>query len=203
MPVGACHPQWGRVIYHLNPPPLPLPPTAYSHSGDMQVIAAVPVYFCSANGQSTKKGRKAGKALPTAAASAPTQLLRLPKRSRKSGQEPDSQAAAAAAVAVAGGELRFEWKDRDAGLRQVDFDESTMPPPVCSCTGMPQRCYKWGRGGWQSSCCTPTMSMYPLPFLPVKRHGRPGGGRWHDLSTPLDLKDHWAKHGTNGWITIK
>ncbi|CAM8912553.1 unnamed protein product [Rhodiola kirilowii] len=25
----------------------------------------------------------------------------------------------------------------------------------------------------------------------------------HDLSNPVDLKDNWAKHGTNRYITIK
>ncbi|KAK6115267.1 hypothetical protein DH2020_007536 [Rehmannia glutinosa] len=28
-------------------------------------------------------------------------------------------------------------------------------------------------------------------------------GEGHDLSNPVDLKDHWAKHGTNRYITIK
>ncbi|KVH87496.1 GAGA binding-like protein [Cynara cardunculus var. scolymus] len=78
---------------------------------------------------------------------------------------------------------------------------------------------KWGNGGWQSSCCTTTMSMYPLPSLPNKRHARVGGRKMsgnvfnklinrlaaegHDLSNPVDLKEHWAKHGTNRYITIK
>ncbi|XP_058098772.1 barley B recombinant-like protein D [Magnolia sinica] len=114
---------------------------------------------------------------------------------------------------------KHEWKDQDLGLNQVNFDDSTMPVPVCSCTGLPQQCYKWGNGGWQSACCTTTMSMYPLPVMPNKRHARVGGRKMsgsaftkllsrlaaegHDLSTPLDLKDHWAKHGTNRYITIK
>lgn len=111
------------------------------------------------------------------------------------------------------------WKDQDLGLNQVAFDESTMPVPVCSCTGVLRPCYKWGNGGWQSSCCTTTMSMYPLPAVPNKRHARVGGRKMsgsafnkllsrlaaegHDLSHPVDLKDHWAKHGTNRYITIK
>ncbi|KAF8377863.1 hypothetical protein HHK36_031250 [Tetracentron sinense] len=112
-----------------------------------------------------------------------------------------------------------EWKDQDLGLNQVTFDESTMSVPVCSCTGALQQCYKWGNGGWQSACCTTTLSMYPLPQMPNKRHARMGGRKMsgsaftkllsrlaaegHDLSIPLDLKDHWAKHGTNRYITIK
>ncbi|KAJ6820222.1 barley B recombinant-like protein D [Iris pallida] len=112
-----------------------------------------------------------------------------------------------------------EWKDQDLGLNQVMFDETTMPVPVCSCTGKYQPCYKWGNGGWQSACCTTTISMYPLPVIANKRHSRMGGRKMsgnvftrllsrmaaegHDLSVPLDLKDHWSKHGTNRFITIK
>ncbi|CAN8287676.1 unnamed protein product [Cochlearia groenlandica] len=106
------------------------------------------------------------------------------------------------------------------GLNQVVYDETTMQPPVCSCTGILRQCYKWGNGGWQSSCCTNTISMHPLPTLPNKRHARVGGRKMsgsafnkllsrlasegcHDLSNPVDLKDRWAKHGTNRYITIK
>ncbi|KAL0913198.1 hypothetical protein M5K25_016642 [Dendrobium thyrsiflorum] len=112
-----------------------------------------------------------------------------------------------------------DWKDQDLGLNQVPFDESMMRPPGCSCTGKLQHCYKWGSGGWQSACCTKTLSMYPLPVMPNKRHARVAGRKMsgsafvklltrlaaegYDLSAPLDLKDHWAKHGTNRYITIK
>ncbi|CAN1314796.1 Protein BASIC PENTACYSTEINE6 [Linum perenne] len=94
-----------------------------------------------------------------------------------------------------------------------------MQAPVCSCTGIFRQCYKWGNGGWQSSCCTTTLSMYPLPTVPNKRHARIGGRKMsgsafskllsrlaaegNDLSHPVDLKNHWAKHGTNRYITIK
>ncbi|KAL8153910.1 hypothetical protein V2J09_011670 [Rumex salicifolius] len=114
---------------------------------------------------------------------------------------------------------KSDWKNQDLGLNQVAFDDTTMPPPVCSCTGVYRQCYKWGNGGWQSACCTTTMSMYPLPAVPNKRHARVGGRKMsggafskllsrlaaegHDLSVPVDLKDHWAKHGTNRYITIK
>lgn len=110
------------------------------------------------------------------------------------------------------------WKD-NLGLNQVNFDDSAMPIPVCSCTGVPQPCYKWGNGGWQSACCTTTMSMYPLPQVSNKRYSRVGGRKMsggafskllnrlhdegYDLSSPLDLKDHWAKHGTNRYSTVK
>lgn len=110
------------------------------------------------------------------------------------------------------------WKDQ-LGLNQVSFDESAMPVPVCSCTGVPQPCYRWGNGGWQSACCTTTMSMYPLPLVADKRYSRVSGRKMsggaftklltrlssegYDLSAPLDLKDHWAKHGTNRYSSVK
>ncbi|PON99942.1 GAGA-binding transcriptional activator [Trema orientale] len=118
-----------------------------------------------------------------------------------------------------GTKFRTEWESQDLGLNVITFDESTMPVPVCSCTGVPRQCYKWGSGGWQSSCCTTHMSVYPLPQIPNKRHARMGGRKMsgsvftrllsrlaaqgHDLSMPLDLREYWARHGTNRYITIK
>ncbi|KAF7834055.1 protein BASIC PENTACYSTEINE4-like [Senna tora] len=118
-----------------------------------------------------------------------------------------------------GTKIKSEWDRQDVGLNLVAFDENTMPVPVCTCTGVPRPCYKWGNGGWQSSCCTTTLSMYPLPQLPNKRHARVGGRKMsgsvftrllsrvaaegRDLSIPVDLKDYWARHGTNRYITIK
>ncbi|XP_050213396.1 protein BASIC PENTACYSTEINE6 [Mercurialis annua] len=114
---------------------------------------------------------------------------------------------------------KSDWKGHDLGLNQIAYDEATMPAPVCSCTGVFRQCYKWGSGGWQSSCCTTSLSMYPLPAVPNKRHARVGGRKMsgsayskllsrlaaegYDLSNPIDLKEHWAKHGTNRYITIK
>ncbi|KAG6588409.1 Protein BASIC PENTACYSTEINE4, partial [Cucurbita argyrosperma subsp. sororia] len=99
------------------------------------------------------------------------------------------------------------------------FKAAQEETPICSCTGLARQCYKWGNGGWQSSCCTTHMSMYPLPHMPNKRHARMGGRKMsgsvftkllsrlaaagHDLSVPVDLKDHWARHGTNRYITIR
>ncbi|OMP03121.1 GAGA binding-like protein [Corchorus olitorius] len=114
---------------------------------------------------------------------------------------------------------KSEWNGQDVGLNLINFDETRMPVPVCSCTGVPRQCYKWGNGGWQSSCCTTTLSSYPLPQMPNKRHARVGGRKMsgsvftklisrlaaegQDLSIPLDLKNYWARHGTNRYITIK
>ncbi|KAI5656410.1 hypothetical protein M9H77_25203 [Catharanthus roseus] len=99
------------------------------------------------------------------------------------------------------------------------FDFSKVPPPVCSCTGVARGCYKCGTCGWQSSCCTTTISQYPLPMSPSKPGARLGGRKMTtgvytkllcrlategaDLSYPVDLKHHWAKHGTNKFVTIK
>ncbi|KAI3898793.1 hypothetical protein MKW92_027281 [Papaver armeniacum] len=113
-----------------------------------------------------------------------------------------------------------QWtKLEQRGLKQVNFDASNMLPPVCSCTGALQQCYRWGKGGWQSACCTKTLSVYPLPVMDNKRSSRIGGRKMsggaftklvsrltaegHDLSLPLDLKDHWSRHGTNRYSTIK
>jgi hypothetical protein len=116
------------------------------------------------------------------------------------------------------GQQNLQWKS-NLGLNQVNFDETSMPVPVCSCTGVPQPCYKWGSGGWQSACCTTALSMYPLPQSTNKRYSRIGGRKMsgsvfakllnrladegYDLSTPLDLKVHWAKHGTNRYSTLR
>lgn len=115
---------------------------------------------------------------------------------------------------------KAEWDAQDLGLvKQITFDGSIMPMPVCSCTGVQRPCYKSGKGSWQSSCCTTTLSVYPLPLMPNKRNKRMAGRKMngsvfsrlltrvaaqgHDLRMPLDLKDYWAKHGTNRYITIK
>ncbi|CAM8985653.1 hypothetical protein QQ045_007640 [Rhodiola kirilowii] len=104
-------------------------------------------------------------------------------------------------------------------LNELGLDIVNLPVPFCSCTGKLQSCYKWGKGGWQSACCTTTLSMYPLPQMPNKRHSRMGGRKMsggaftkliarlasegHDITVPVDLKNHWAKHGTNRYITIR
>ncbi|CAF2275938.1 BnaA04g12060D [Brassica napus] len=122
-------------------------------------------------------------------------------------------------VAAPGKKCKKDWDTNHFGLNLVTFDEKTMPVPVCTCTGSAHQCYKWGNGGWQSSCCTTTLSLYPLPQKPNKRHSRVGGRKMsgnvfsrllshlaaegYDLSSRVDLKDYWARHGTNRYITIK
>lgn len=155
----------------------------------------------------SKKGTKA-----KANKDSPTRSTRSPKKGKKIGEDLNRQ------VTTDGS--KAEWDAQDLGsMNQIMFDESSMPVPVCSCTGVPRQCYKWGNGGWQSSCCTTSLSVYPLPQMPNKRHARMGGRKMsgsvfsrlltrlgaagQDLSIPVDLKDYWAKHGTNRYITIK
>ncbi|KAL4566414.1 hypothetical protein LXL04_030529 [Taraxacum kok-saghyz] len=116
--------------------------------------------------------------------------------------------------------VKVECDDLNKAMSMYeDWNSGGVPIPVCSCTGVFRQCYKWGNGGWQSACCTTTMSMYPLPSIPNRRHARVGGRKMSgsvfnklvsrladegcDLLNPVDLKEHWAKHGTNRYITIK
>ncbi|KAG8088052.1 hypothetical protein GUJ93_ZPchr0010g8207 [Zizania palustris] len=104
-------------------------------------------------------------------------------------------------------------------INGIDLDLSRIPTPVCSCTGTPQQCYRWGAGGWQSACCTTTISTYPLPMSTKRRGARIAGrkmshgafkkvleklaGEGYNLNNPIDLKTFWAKHGTNKFVTIR
>ncbi|XP_047329044.1 protein BASIC PENTACYSTEINE6-like [Impatiens glandulifera] len=146
-----------------------------------------------------------------------------PSRRVRKDQEQEGQrrrvSSSSSSTTTSSSKSKNDWKAQDLGLNQISFDDSAMPVPVCSCTGGIRPCYKWGSGGWQSSCCTTTISSYPLPIVPNKRHARVGGRKMsgsvfsklisrlasegYDLSNPVDLKEHWAKHGTNRYITIK
>jgi hypothetical protein len=104
-------------------------------------------------------------------------------------------------------------------INGIGFDLARMATPVCSCTGLPQQCYRWGAGGWQSACCTNTISTYPLPMSTKRRAARIAGrkmshgafrkvleklaGEGYNLNNPIDLKTFWAKHGTNKFVTIR
>ncbi|KAL1223642.1 Protein BASIC PENTACYSTEINE3 [Cardamine amara subsp. amara] len=104
-------------------------------------------------------------------------------------------------------------------INGVSMDIGCLPVPVCSCTGIPQPCYRWGCGGWQSACCTTNVSMYPLPMSTKRRGARIAGRKMSqgafrkvleklsadgfDFSNAIDLKSHWAKHGTNKFVTIR
>ncbi|KAL6970079.1 Protein BASIC PENTACYSTEINE2-like [Sarracenia purpurea var. burkii] len=110
-------------------------------------------------------------------------------------------------------------KNMDMIINGIDMDISGIAIPVCSCTGNPQQCYRWGCGGWQSACCTTTISVYPLPMSTKRRGARIAGRKMsqgafkkvleklaaegYNFSNPIDLRTHWAKHGTNKFVTIK
>ena len=116
---------------------------------------------------------------------------------------------------------KFSHNDSSNGIVACvsPYDMSSTPVPLCSCTGTNQRCYKWGNGGWQSACCTKFVSVYPLPMSEFKSGSRVPGRKMSgsafsklleklaalgvDITKPIDLKDHWAKHGTNRYVTIK
>lgn len=110
-------------------------------------------------------------------------------------------------------------KSMDVTINGIDMDISGIPIPVCSCTGTPQQCYRWGCGGWQSACCTTSISMYPLPMSTKRRGARIAGRKMsqgafkkvleklasegYNFANPIDLRSHWAKHGTNKFVTIR
>lgn len=216
----------------VHPSPPQLSDAPYDHERQVDITEAYPISTAveSAKGCKAKRMRKqnGAQAIPIKKSS------KSPKKNKRSGNDDLNKQVSIAKFhgewkgleQVSGGGdankvpvTKHQWKGQDLGLNQVSFDESTMPVPVCSCTGKFHQCYKWGNGGWQSSCCTTTLSMFPLPVMPNKRHARVGGRKMSggafikllsrlaaeglDLSTPVDLKDHWAKHGTNRYITIK
>lgn len=194
-------------LSHVQPSPPQLSDAPYDHIREMHIADAYPISAAPAGDMMMKKGKR------------PRKEKRQPKVEKKGKRLGPGSGGGDDESVVTVTKTVNDWKGQDLGLNQVSFDESTMPAPVCSCTGKYRQCYKWGNGGWQSSCCTTKMSMYPLPVMPNKRHARMGGRKMsgtafqkllsrlaaegHDLSMPVDLKDHWAKHGTNRYITIK
>ncbi|RWW06578.1 hypothetical protein GW17_00030084, partial [Ensete ventricosum] len=214
-------------LQHIHPPSQQLV-DASGQKKDAQG-EMFPISAASETGVKALKAKRGGKGTKVQSSS-----LKKPRKSKRDGGDNLSKQVTSAKRA---GEWRgevgvgedltkqvsmakcHEWKSQDLGLNQVAYDDTTMPVPVCSCTGKYRQCYKWGNGGWQSACCTMTLSMYPLPVMPNKRHARVGGRKMsgsafrkllsrlasegHDLSLPVDLREHWAKHGTNRYITIK
>ncbi|KAI4357394.1 hypothetical protein L6164_001345 [Bauhinia variegata] len=110
-------------------------------------------------------------------------------------------------------------KTMELVINGIDMDISGLPIPVCSCTGTSQQCYRWGCGGWQSACCTTNVSMYPLPMSTKRRGARIAGRKMsqgafkkvleklaaegYNFAQPIDLRTHWARHGTNKFVTIR
>ncbi|KAL9270369.1 BASIC PENTACYSTEINE7-like protein, partial [Drosera capensis] len=111
-----------------------------------------------------------------------------------------------------------ERRNPNTVVYSTDIDLSGVPPPVCTCTGVPRQCYRWGAGRWQSSCCTTSISHYPLPMSTSRPGNRVPGRKMsrgayekllqrlaaegYDLSRPVDLRLHWARHGTNKYLEM-
>lgn len=141
-----------------------------------------------------------------------TKVLR-PKDSKK---QSSSGAKSKGGSALTGKQERKIQNDIFDG---VMIDLSGIPAPICSCTGTARQCYRWGAGGWQSSCCITGLSEYPLPMSLTRPGSRVAGRKMsvgaytkllrrlaiegHNLSNALDLKNHWARHGTNKFVIIK
>ncbi|KAK9716129.1 hypothetical protein RND81_06G212800 [Saponaria officinalis] len=118
------------------------------------------------------------------------------------------------------GGMKRERKNPTSANYETSMDDgSVLLSPFCSCTGVARQCYRWGSGGWQSACCTNSMSEYPLPMSVTRPGSRTPGRKMshgafvkllqrlaaegYDLATAIDLKDHWARHGTNKFVILK
>ncbi|KAM0934751.1 putative transcription factor GAGA-Binding-like family [Dioscorea sansibarensis] len=171
--------------HHHLPQALALPPQSSAapddHARDMHVCDALPLSAASHSGTKVHLIKRMKKDQGLQATS-----------HKKTSKSPRKNKKALVESARGGGDLNSQqiWKDQDLGLNLVAFDESTMPVPVCSCTGIPRQCYKWGSGRKMSG------SAFNKLLTRLAAEG-------HDLSMPLDLRDHWAKHGTNRYVTIK
>ncbi|GMH28791.1 hypothetical protein Nepgr_030634 [Nepenthes gracilis] len=135
------------------------------------------------------------------------------KQTKKNPENPKKMKASATTME------KRERKNLNFVTYETRVDISGVPAPVCTCTGVPRQCYRWGAGGWQSSCCTINVSEYPLPMSSTRPGSRMAGRKMshgafekllqrlaaegRDLSHPVDLKEHWARHGTNKFVTIK
>lgn len=215
---SPCPPgcQIPRGVKHMHHPQI-IEPQYSNREIQMQISDTVPVSPVAPEPAKTRRPKRAKEAKSDGPARKASS--KPAKKVKREGEDLDDTRGGSNGLNEKFGGAKPDWKDQDLGLNQVAFDESTMPIPVCSCTGVLRPCYKWGNGGWQSSCCTTNLSMYPLPAVPNKRHARVGGRKMsgsafnkllsrlaaegHDLSNPIDLKEHWAKHGTNRYITIK
>ncbi|XP_024530393.1 barley B recombinant-like protein A [Selaginella moellendorffii] len=130
-----------------------------------------------------------------------------------------SNNAAASPAAATATKAEKSGKNSGGAKAESSTTRKYYPAPFCSCTGTNQQCYRWGNGGWQSACCTTKISMYPLPMNPKKKGSRVAGRKMSagafmklldrltaegvDVNSSVDLRPHWAKHGTNRYVTIK
>ncbi|XP_077234892.1 protein BASIC PENTACYSTEINE7-like isoform X2 [Tasmannia lanceolata] len=177
---------------------------------DIPMVLGLPEH-ASENGGFDTKNTKIKKQKPSTKRS--NQIASKVLRPKQSKQK------ASVSTKKKGGAAKHEKNNTDVVIHGTAFDFSHVPTPVCSCTGVPHQCYRWGVGGWQSSCCTKNISEYPLPMSPSRPGARMAGRKMsngaygkllerlategHDLSNAVDLKTHWAKHGTNKFVTIR
>lgn len=204
--MGTGTQRGGKRLHHLTYHPNDMAETL--NMGEIHATDALPLSTITSEELKSHEAKKSKENKNVS-----LKVSKAPRSVKKMGEDLNKQVFAEVK------KCRSEWDSLDMGLNLINFDETIMPPPVCTCTGVPRQCYKWGNGGWQSSCCTTTLSCHPLPQMPNKRHARVGGRKMsgsvfmkllsrfaaegHDLSMPLDLKNYWARHGTNRYITIK
>lgn len=196
----------------------------------MQMVnmAAVPVSVMEANMQglakvgqdSDQQSKQLGKkASPKKRKFSPTASQSAKAGSKSPSKKKRNQKAEQGTVAKTDKRKNDEGMSNDCDVLVPFYASGVTPIPYCSCTGANQQCYRWGKGGWQSACCTNFLSMYPLPMNPVKRSSRVPGRKMSgsafkkllerlaadgvDISASIDLKNYWAKHGTNRYATIK
>ncbi|XP_042952145.1 protein BASIC PENTACYSTEINE7-like [Carya illinoinensis] len=80
-------------------------------------------------------------------------------------------------------------------MEKADFDFSMVPPPYCSCTEYPLPMSST-RLGARLASRKMSNGAYGKLLLRLAAEG-------HDLTHPVDLKDHWARHDTNKFVIIK
>ncbi|CAH9061085.1 unnamed protein product [Cuscuta epithymum] len=145
------------------------------------------------------------------------QKFPTPKKPKRSSKLPLDECPALPIQSIP--RARAPKRSAEVVINGMSMDISGIPVPVCSCTGNPQQCYRWGSGGWQSACCTTNLSSYPLPMSAKRRGARIAGRKMslgafkkvleklasegYSFSNPIDLKPYWAKHGTNKFVTIR
>ncbi|XP_074270249.1 uncharacterized protein LOC141593389 [Silene latifolia] len=165
--------------------------------------SSIPINNVEAEPQPDKPAKKAKTSRKNPNDGTDTLKERKPKKSRKSSSNSP----------------KARRGRKNASIASCESSMDGTLSPFCSCTGTPRQCYRWGSGGWQSACCTINISEYPLPMNATRPGSRTAGRKMshgafvkllqrlasegYDLSNAIDLKDHWARHGTNKFVIIK
>lgn len=217
--VTIPHIAWFHPGTGYNPlQPTHIHPDAGVLAIPLQSIAAPPLYDLTHNDNNiTIQHPKAKK--PKTSKKTSMTLKPPPKQTKKDSTKPSKKTKASNTNSTTPPVVKRERKDLNFVSYGGSMDLSGIPSPFCSCTGVARQCYRWGAGGWQSSCCTTNISEYPLPMSMTRPGSRMAGRKMssgayekllqrlaaegYDLSHPIDLKEHWARHGTNKFVTIK